>query len=227
MKKAITILAVLIVLVGAVFATEEDHKIQIKTKVDGYQPVFQLTVGDLTTNGTRQTARPTKEGVSASGEDFSAKTGADAYTVDTFYDLTSTDIAKDDVSATFTAVLAGNVKLASKKTYTIEFKAEQLESKVTHTWEGQTEAAKYTIKADKTASAIAAATDKPNGVTLGTVTAPAFAANSTTLAGSIPATMDTRNIQPGNLATFSVTYKADENAPVDEYYAYIWMVVTD
>lgn len=227
MKKAITILAVLIVLVGAVFATEEDHKIQIKTKVNGFDPVFQLTVGELVTNNTRATARPTADGVSANGEDFSAKTGDNTYTVSTFHDLTGKDIAKEDVSATFTAVLAGNVKLANKKTYKIEFKAEQLESKVTHTWEGQTTAATYGIKASATDSTIAAATGKPNGVTMGTIVDPAFAENSTTLAGSINATMDTRNIQPGNLATFSVTYKADANAPVDEYFAYIWMVVTD
>ena len=42
MKKAITILAVLIVLVGAVFATSEQHDIRIKADVTAVEPAFQL-----------------------------------------------------------------------------------------------------------------------------------------------------------------------------------------
>jgi len=47
MKKAITILAVLIVLVGAVFATET-HSIRLKTEVQGVLPAFQLTNSAIT-----------------------------------------------------------------------------------------------------------------------------------------------------------------------------------
>ncbi len=54
MKKAITILAVLIVLVGAVFATDpvdpETHTIKIKADVTAIEPIFALKVGATVTN---------------------------------------------------------------------------------------------------------------------------------------------------------------------------------
>ncbi len=44
MKKAITILAVLIVLVGAVFATSEQHDIKVKADVAAVEPAIQLRI---------------------------------------------------------------------------------------------------------------------------------------------------------------------------------------
>lgn len=224
MKKAITILAVLIVLVGAVFATEENHKIQIKTQVEGFPPVFQLYYSDqIKTNATRAVART--QPATAEGENFANKAENSPYTA-SMIDQTSVDISKEDLTAVFTAKLTGNVKLGNTTTYTIQFKAESLESTASHTvgtGNAQT-TGKYYIAASEDDSGIAAAA-APDGVTMGQVVAPALN-NEGTLVGSIPATMDTSNILPGDLATFTVNYDADADAPVDFYTAYIWMVVS-
>ena len=50
MKKLITILAILIVLVGAVFATTESHSLAINACVDLIVPQFQLKIGSVSTN---------------------------------------------------------------------------------------------------------------------------------------------------------------------------------
>ena len=50
MKKAIAILAVLVILVGAVFAAET-HKIKIDANIAEVLPVYQMVIGTVTTNG--------------------------------------------------------------------------------------------------------------------------------------------------------------------------------
>ncbi|MBR6235236.1 MAG: hypothetical protein IKR01_05250, partial [Spirochaetales bacterium] len=108
MKKAITILAIIAIVACAVFAdTVENHKIQIKTKVEGFAPVFQLYYSDsIKTNATRtDTARTAP--ATAEGNDFTNKNEANAYTA-SMIDKTAVDISKNPVTATFVAKLAGN-----------------------------------------------------------------------------------------------------------------------
>ena len=52
MKKLITILAIMIVLVGAIFAASEAHTININAVVEEIIPQFQLKVGNVSTNPT-------------------------------------------------------------------------------------------------------------------------------------------------------------------------------
>ena len=56
MKKLIAILAIAIVLIGAVFATET-HSIKIKADVTEVLPVFQMTIGQITTNTANNGAK--------------------------------------------------------------------------------------------------------------------------------------------------------------------------
>ena len=52
MKKAIAILAVLVILVGAVFAAET-HKIKIQAVVNTVEPQYQMVVGNVKTNNSK------------------------------------------------------------------------------------------------------------------------------------------------------------------------------
>ena len=54
MKKAITILAILAIVVGAVFATSETHTLRVKADVTAVEPAIQLklNVNDYKTNGS-------------------------------------------------------------------------------------------------------------------------------------------------------------------------------
>ena len=226
MKKAITILAIIAIVAGAVFAdTSESHKIQIKTQVQGFEPVFQLYFDAATkTNYERAVAR-TDPNV-AEGEDFSNVDDAHAYTTENsaIIDKTDVDISRDPVTATVTAKLTGNVKLGNTKTYTITFKADRLASDETHIVGNAQQAATYYINPTVTGSSVAAANSVPTGITMNNISNPAL--DGTTLVGSIDAVMSTVNIDPGNLATFTFKYDADQNAPVDYYTAYVWMVVS-
>ena len=103
MKKAITILAVLIVLVGAVFA--ETHTIKIKADVDPVTPKFQLVFveGERNTNPT-----------------------PNAFGVEPSYSIGNTTNDKIDAgfkldeggTATFLAVVANNAKIVQGYTLT-------------------------------------------------------------------------------------------------------------
>ena len=226
MKKAITILAILAIVVGAVFAdTEENHKIQVKTEVKAYEPVFQLYFDANTKTNYDRTVARTNPNV-AEGEDFSEVDAAHAYETENnaIIDKTDVDISRDPVTATVTAKLTGNVKLGNTKTYTITFKADRLASDDEHIVGNAQQAAYYYINPTATGSSVAAANGVPTGITMNNVVNPAL--DGTTLVGSIDAVMTTVNINPGNLATFTFKYNADENAPVDYYTAYIWMVVS-
>lgn len=50
MKKVLTVLAVLVLLTGVVFAEKETHTIKVKSIVDANLPAFQLILGEITTN---------------------------------------------------------------------------------------------------------------------------------------------------------------------------------
>ena len=103
MKKVITILAILVVLVGSVFA--EDHKIKIKADVAERTPAFSLSLDSITTNGTNKT-------------DFG--------TNPTYYNETGVDVGFDldeNGSVTVTAYVVNSAQNHTKtnKSYTLEF----------------------------------------------------------------------------------------------------------
>ncbi len=102
MKKAITILAVLIVLVGVVFA--ETHTIKIKADVDAIPPQFQLVFEE----GSRNT-NPTPKAF-----------GEDNYSIgDTANDKIDAGFKLDaGGTATFKAVIANNAKIVQGYTLT-------------------------------------------------------------------------------------------------------------
>ena len=50
MKKVLTVLAVLVLLTGVVFAATETHTIKVSSTVNPDLPAFQLILGDITTN---------------------------------------------------------------------------------------------------------------------------------------------------------------------------------
>lgn len=102
MKKAITILAVLIVLVGAVFA--ESHTIKIKADVDAIPPQFQL-VFEAASRNTNPT--PNNFGV----DDYSIGNTTDDK-IDAGFKL---DVGG---TATFKAVIANNAKIVQGYTLT-------------------------------------------------------------------------------------------------------------
>lgn len=53
MKKVLTVLAILVVLTSAIFA--ETHKLKIQATSAGAVPVFQMTLGSVTTNDANKT----------------------------------------------------------------------------------------------------------------------------------------------------------------------------
>ncbi len=108
MKKAITILAVLIVLVGAVFAadgTKETHTIRLKTDVEGLAPAFQLT---FVSGQKAQTSgvSTTNNGQTPATYNYEAQADPNY----TGADIEVDDISKGNISVTFNVLLANEAK---------------------------------------------------------------------------------------------------------------------
>lgn len=75
MKKVLTILVIMAIVVGTAFAASEQHKIKIKADVIAVVPVFQLELGDVVTNNA---AKPTVFTDRASYTPNSTDTAVDA-----------------------------------------------------------------------------------------------------------------------------------------------------
>ena len=116
MKKAITILAVLIVLVGAVFA--EEHRISVKTIVGEVIPSFQLKYGAA---GVHTNTGADSNNITNKVYNGQYGTAQEAYTVAEAVDVQQ-DISMTDVTASFRAVLAIGGK-QNNKSYTLAFAA--------------------------------------------------------------------------------------------------------
>ena len=121
MKKAITILAVLIVLVGAVFAAET-HSIKLKTVVDEVLPAFQLSNTALTAKNSagetmakqQQYTNANKAVVDVEDGDYKAETEQRA-------DVNVGDLSKYNVEVEFTVYVANKAK--TLKDYRLAFTA--------------------------------------------------------------------------------------------------------
>lgn len=131
MKKAITILAVLIVLVGAVFA--EDHTIRIKADVTSVIPVFALKYDNVTTGAgdtaiTNETTRETTTDKTSAdyGQYTNRYTDNGEYIAADGTVLANTDAVTTGLKLDkggdvyFNAMLLNPAK--QKKGYTLEFK---------------------------------------------------------------------------------------------------------
>lgn len=122
MKKVITILAIMIVVIGAVFADpaptgSEDHKIRIMADVTDVLPVFQLKIKDttiITNNGE------VKAAVYSDHFDSTAKDNSSAYDVQ--FNL------NENGSVTFQAIIQNKAKSTSAK-YTVLFSGGEFEVK--------------------------------------------------------------------------------------------------
>lgn len=202
MKKVITILAILVVLTSAVFATET-HKIKITATVAPSAPIFALEYDeDVTTENKTADSSGVRDGG----------------TVDTGVEINETK-----VSVNVLAKLLNSVKLANTTVYNLGFKAEPLTSASKHTTATVNDA-KYIIEASTTASSVTRKFESNGGIKMGSN--PTLGLDGNAVTGTITATMDTSNIVAADLATFHVEYPADPNAPVDTYEAYITLTIT-
>jgi len=112
MKKAITILAVLIVLVGAVFAADgatETHTIRLKTDVIGDVPAFRLsyTSGAKSNEATSSTNKTPTAYDSKNAASYGYDVQADA---SIYNDVEVADISKNNLNVTFTASIVNEAK---------------------------------------------------------------------------------------------------------------------
>lgn len=133
MKKLFAILLVMALMVGFVFAddpvtaTEETHKIQLKSVVAGVLPIFQLEYEAQTTsnptdvvgeeNLTRLENQTSKTNTSGDGESWKAGEEYTGATVEV------ADISQHDIEVVFKAILANSDKRIHARQYTITFTA--------------------------------------------------------------------------------------------------------
>ncbi|MBR2282003.1 MAG: hypothetical protein IJ863_05210 [Spirochaetales bacterium] len=216
MKKVIAILAIMVVLVGAVFAAagdRETHTIKLKTKVAGDDPIFALNALYVDANSANITTATNSE--DKAFENGSQFTGAKEIQV--------ADLSKSDVAVTFYAKLVNQAK--STDTFTITFVPGPFNVKKLDASNNRIDAKIYATNNAETSAIGAAAT----GYTLGNLNIAAGEqisyTNTITFTGAQVATSD--NV----LATYSVTYAKDEQIAqntADEafYYADCVMTVT-
>ena len=228
MKKAITILAILIVLVGAVFATvnPEIHSVKIKSTVEQVLPQFQMAYSITTSeaNFTDLTGTTNNE------------TTKNNWGVQSYVDATAknvSDISKYNITGTFTAKVITDVKLKATdaQTYTLTWKAEPL----TQTTDLKTGVDAHVVKAS-TSSTLAVADTGAASVKDNSVSALSYnvtsepGAEETTygndLSGTNTVQFGTQNNTAGNLSVFTAIYSADSTAPAADYEATISLSIT-
>ncbi len=200
MKKAITILAVLIVLVSAVFATtlpddgsSETHKITLKTTIANVLPKFRLT-GVAAVGESSNTAE-----TNSNSADFTKD--AEYGTVAAPITLNVQDISVENIDVTFTASLLNAAKTGGK--YTLSFTA----GNFTNVWKVNPDTGVVT---------------QDNTIAPSTTTVPALAKATTGAAktgltigdpsnGSIAVVFNGKECEAGNIATYRVVYDKDDN----------------
>ncbi len=218
MKKVIAILAIMVVLVGAVFAATGDaetHTIRLKTKVAGDDPIFSLSA--VYVNASSSEISTATNGESEAFANASNYAGAKAVEV--------ADLSKNDITVTFASKLVNEAK--SNDSFTISFVPGPFVVKKLNASNERYEA--YVYPSNNSTSAVSA---DATGYTLGTL---AVSTDSTTgqISYSNTVSFTGAQVATGNvaLATYSVTYAKDSDiasntATEAYYYADCTMTVT-
>ena len=213
MKKAITILAILIVLVSAVFAdplpsndASEQHRITLKTVVRSVLPQFRLVALENVQDAESVQTNETPNKFVNNGD----------YGVTTPIVYQVADISTHDIDVTFTAKLLNEAKTGG--TYTLGFEAGDF----TDVWK----VSNGTVTKNNTVSAsthtLTAATDTKatTGVTLGEV------ANNSE---EITIKFNGQECVAGDIAFYHVVYTSD-NTVIDNdgtgYFANVTLTIT-
>ena len=216
MKKILTVFAILVVLVSAVFAdpepatnAKETHTIKLKTNVGGVIPAFNLVFTEGT-NVSEAQASETNGGETPATFKTTTRDGNDVEVL---------DISKYDITVVFTATLANEAKQVED--YKLSFSA-----------------GPFNVKKDKNdaevlpesvAVAVADSIDARKGVSAGEP-ADVIADETTGVKSqSVSLHFNGTTCVAGDLATFTVSYKKDPavnpTAENSYYYANITMTV--
>ncbi len=208
MKKVIAILAIMLVIVGAVFAAET-HTIKLKTQVGGEVPAFQLS---YVSGGI---------GSAASATNVASSTVAmyqygDANSPDSFAgdDIEVLDISENDITVKFSALLANDAK-RKNEVYNVTLEA------------GAFSVLRSGIQGELAASSQAVAVSTTLAARLGIdTTASALQSDAKT----VKLVFNGAECVAGEVATLTATYTKDAsidmNAAGEFYYAPITMTVT-
>lgn len=187
MKKVIAILAIMIVLVGVVFAESENHTIKLRTSIGTDEPVFNLAAAfeDTDTSVVSSVATNTKTAF------------ADGSTYNKTLDIA--DLSKESATVTFTAKLANKAK--SEKQYTITFTPGPFNMKK---YNGDNKE-DYTLyaNASSTGALISNFTDNRVGVSATDV---AKTTEGQQISFSTTLTFNAKACVAGDLAIFTITY---------------------
>lgn len=214
-KKAIVIFAVMVLLVGAVFAAsgdKETHTITLKTKVAGDEPIFALNAVYAAASGDVTTATNSEDKAFENGSNF---TGAKEIQV--------ADLSKSDVAVTFVAKLVNQAK--STNTFTVTFVPGPFEVEKLDASNNRYDAKIYPTNAEGSTIGTAVAGYTLGNLAVTTTDSQIQYSNTISFTGAQVAASD--NV----LATYSVNYAKDEGIAQNTadnafYYANCIMTVT-
>ena len=223
MKKLITILMVLAIVVGAVFAESEAHSIRIKSDVDGELPMFQLillsSTGVTYNEVNNQTTNTTPNAFGTGENDSYAVNDTNATAVDVGFNLdeggTVTFIAKcanaarfssDDTGRVYTLVFTGGV-----------FKVSRYGVASTTTVEGEQTVTTYEELIPE--------------VTVKQTTNPSGFSYPDTINNGVKVKIGTSGVKTGTdagatMATAEFKYTADKSIDPGTYYADVTLTIT-
>ncbi len=203
MKKAITILAIIAIVAGAVFAADgakETHTIRLKTDVIGDAPAFRL---EYTSGALANESSATNKTETAYNAAEAASYGYGVQTDTNYADVEVADISKNNLNVTFTASILNEAKQVED--YLLVFTAGPFDAKAN----GQTH---YVNPATATATVNPNLLSERKGIT--TVGAPeGVAANTDAGEGSLKSGFGLHfngtTCVAGSVGTFNVTYTKD------------------
>lgn len=212
MKKAIAILAIMVVLVGVVFAADEAHTIKLKTKITGDDPVFSLSAAYVASENSTITASTNTQDIA-----FSNTTYEGDRTIDV------ADLSKNSVTVNFAAQLANDAKTV--KVYNLEFVPGPFAAKIYNEQGNEEPYSIYPNSNTTTGALIENFETNRKGVT-------ATAVTSTLTDGQISFTTDLtfngKVCTSGDLATFKVVYDqvTDKDLVKGDYTANVQMTIS-
>ncbi|GEM_PF-6594217 len=212
MKKVIAILAIMVVLVSVVFASET-HTIKLKTQVQGDDPIFAL-------------AAYKGDDVTASPDVLTNETAAYEDGARNEKTLSVADISKNNITVIFVSKLVNEAKSTDK--FTVEFVPGPFVVKKLNNNNERETAYVYAATTGENASTGVAGTGDRDGYALSAV-------SSSTVGDQISfkstIQFNSAKSTPGAIATYTVTYLKDEDvasntADEPSYYADCKLTIT-